>query len=442
MHGWLARFVDVRRGEVRAVVQAFATLFLILFAYTMLETARDVLLLTKLPLQDIGVAYVAAAIVVLPASGMASRTSQWFGVRRALVGGLVIAALFLLVLFALPSSSAATVATYAVCSLVGAILVPLFWSLVGSIFTVVQGRRLLGPIAAAGALGAAVGSGAAAGILTMVHTKRLLFVSAVMFALTAVFVFVVYRPIGELKTTSTPKVHAPRPLEIYRQEPFVARIAVLALASTAAVVALDYFFKWTVARNVPHAHVARFIAVYYAALNGAALVAQLLGTGAVVRGVGVAAALVVTPFLLFCGAAGAWVAGGALAVVLLLKTTDGLLRNSVHRIATELIYLPVRFTLRAAAKPFIDGALARTAQATVGAVLLALGNAHYLAARPLAAGVLMLLGLWLVLAVTTRRPYLALLSRAIETGSLAQHTEADPVDLETAEDLVQHLADE
>jgi AAA family ATP:ADP antiporter len=408
----------------------------------MLETARDVLLLTKLPLRDIGEAYVAAAIVVLPASGMASRTSQWFGVRRALVGGLVIAALLLLVLFTIPSSEVATVAIYAVCSLVGAILVPLFWSLIGSIFTVVQGRRLLGFIAAAGALGAAVGSGAAAGILTMVHTKRLLFVSAGMFAFTASFVSVVYRPRVERKAKAMPKMLAPRPREIYREEPFVGRIALLALASTAAVVSLDYFFKWTVARGVPHEQVARFIAVYYAALNGVALVAQLLGTGALVRRVGVAAALVVTPFLLFCGASLAWAGAGGLIFVIVLKTTDGLLRNSVHRIATELIYLPVRSTLRSAAKPFIDGALSRIAQATVGAVLLWLGNAHYLAARPLAAGVVFLVGLWLVLAVTTRRPYLALLSRAIANDELAPHAEADPVDLESAEELVQHLSDE
>src|SRR5471032_3158073 len=119
MYGWLARFVDIRRGELRAVAQAFATLFLILSAYTVLETARDVLLLTKLPLQDIGIAYI-AAICVLPASGMASRSTQWFGVRRALVGGLVIATILLLVLFVVPTSGASTVATYAVSVLVGA----------------------------------------------------------------------------------------------------------------------------------------------------------------------------------------------------------------------------------------------------------------------------------------------------------------------------------
>jgi len=442
MYAWLARFVDIRRSEVRAVAKAFATLFFILSAYTVLETARDVLLLTKLPLRNIGMAYIVAAICVLPASSIASRTSQWFGVRRALVAGLVIAAALLVVLFAAPPGSVTTVAIYAVCSLVGAILVPLFWSLVGSIFTVVQGRRLLGPIAAAGALGAAVGSSVAAGMLSMVHTRRLLIVSATMFALTALFVFALYRPKNERKVAPVQPLKAPRPPEIVRQEPFVLRIALLAIASTAAVNALDYFFKWSVARDVPHERVAHFIAGYYAALNGVALVAQLLGTGALVRRVGVAAALVVTPFLLFCGASVAWVGGGALALVIIVKTTDGLLRNSVHRIATELIYLPVRSSLRSAAKPFIDGAMARTAQAIVGAVLLALGNAHYLAARPLAGGVVTLLGIWLVLAITTRRPYLALLSRAIASDAIAPHDEADPLDLESAEELVQHLSDE
>ena len=442
MYAWLARFVDIRRSEVRAVAKAFATLFLILSAYTVLETARDVLLLTKLPLRNIGLAYIAAAIVVLPASGIASRTSQWFGVRRALVGGLVIASLLLLVVFAAPPGSVTTIAIYSVCSLVGAILVPLFWSLVGSIFTVVQGRRLLGPIAAAGALGAAVGSGVAAAILSMVHTRRLLIVSAGMFAVTALFVVAMYRPRTVRRMPEAQKMKAPKPPEIMRQEPFVIRIALLAVASTAAVNALDYFFKWSVARDVPHERVAHFIAVYYAGLNGVALVAQLLGTGALVRRVGVAAALVVTPFLLFLGGTTAWIGGGALAFVIVLKTTDGLLRNSVHRIATELIYLPVRSSLRSAAKPFIDGAMARTAQAIVGAVLLALGNAHYLAARPLAAGVVGLLGVWLVLAITTRRPYLALLSRAIANDAIAPHDEADPLDLESAEELVQHLSDE
>src|SRR5450432_3247904 len=440
-HVWLPRSIDIRRGEGRALAQAFATLFLILSGYTVLETARDALLLTRLPLRAIGIAYIAAAVCVLPAAGWAARSSQRFGVRSTLVGGLIVEAGLLCLLFAIPTNGVSTVAIYAVCSLVGAVLVPLFWSLLGSSLTVVQARRLLGPVGAAGALGAVVGSGAAAGILSVVHTKALLLVSAGVFVGTSALV--ARGPASEArKAPLAPGARAPTPLQIGREEPFVWRIAALALASTAAVVALDYFFKWSVARNVSHQHVARFIAIFYTVLNAIALVGQLLGSASLVRQTGVATALVVAPFLLFCGAIGTLATGGALAFVLVLKTIDGLLRNSVHRIATELIYLPVRPTLRTAAKPFIDGALTRAAQAAVGAALLGLGGTHYLSPSRLGAGVLLLVALWLALATTTRRPYLALLGRAIKIDSLSSHAEADPVDLETAEELVQHLADE
>src|ERR1700761_6420507 len=123
------------------------------------------------------------------------------------------------------------------------------------------------------------------------------------------FVVAMYRPRAVRRMPEAQKMKAPKPPEIMRQEPFVIRIALLAIASTAAVNALDYFFKWSVARDVPHERVAHFIAVYYAGLNVIALVAQLLGTGALVRRVGVAAALVVTPFLLFLGGSAAWIGG-------------------------------------------------------------------------------------------------------------------------------------
>ena len=441
MSALLTRSIDIRRGEGRAVARAFSTLFLILSGYTVLETARDALLLTRLPLRAIGIAYVAAAVCVLPASGWAAHSSQRFGVRLTLVGGLLVEAALLCLLFAVPTNGVSTVAIYAACSLVGGVIVPLFWGLWGSSLTVVQARRLLGPVGAAGALGAAVGSGAAAGILNVVHTKALILVAAGVFVGTSTLVAL--GPVSEArKGPLAPGVRAPTPLQVGREEPFVWRIAALAVSSTAAVVALDYFFKWSVARNISHQHVARFIAVFYAVLNAVALLGQLLGSASLVRRMGVAAALVVTRLLLFCGATGTFVTGGALAFVLVLKTTDGLLRNSVHRIATELIYLPVRATLRAAAKPFVDGALTRAAQAAVGAALLGLGGAHYLSPSGLAGGVLLLVALWLALAITTRRPYLALLARAVKSDSLSSRAEAEPVDLETAEELVQHLADE
>jgi len=49
---------------------------------------------------------------------------------------------------------------------------------------------------------------------------------------------------------------------------------------------------------------------------------------------------------------------------------DGSLRHSIHRITTELVYLPLPHGARERAKPFIDGVLARGAQAVTAGTLL------------------------------------------------------------------------
>jgi hypothetical protein len=49
-----AKLVDVRRGEWRSLAQAFATLLLLITAHTALETARDALVLTRLPARALG----------------------------------------------------------------------------------------------------------------------------------------------------------------------------------------------------------------------------------------------------------------------------------------------------------------------------------------------------------------------------------------------------
>ena len=46
---WLSKYWDIRAGEGRLVIFSFVTLLLIVSAHTVLETARDALLLTRLP---------------------------------------------------------------------------------------------------------------------------------------------------------------------------------------------------------------------------------------------------------------------------------------------------------------------------------------------------------------------------------------------------------
>jgi AAA family ATP:ADP antiporter len=440
--GWLHRLLDVRRGERRALAKAFATLLLLIAGHTALETARDALVLTRLPPRGLGVIYLAVAICVLPAAWVAARASERFGVRATLGGGLVTAAGLLVVLFAIPTRQTTSVVVYVVSALVGAILVPQYWNLLASMFNVAQARRLLGIVGTAAVLGGVLGSSAAAALLAIVRVKALLLVSASVFLVTVLVLM--WTPVEERPLASQPTEAMPsrRATAALREEPFLQRIALLVVVATAAGLFVDYFFKWTITRTVPHDEIARFVATYYACLNGLSLVAQVFLTGALVRRIGVATTMMVTPTLLLLGGIGSLVTGGALLAVLVLKAVDGTLRNSVQRITMELAYLPVPAALRAKAKPFIDGALARVTQAAVGVVLLALGGANYLSTWLLAGIAVAALALWVVVAVTTRRPYLGLLRHAVTGDALIDEPEIDPIDLETAETLVEYLSHE
>jgi AAA family ATP:ADP antiporter len=441
----LARIIDLRHGERRAAAQAFALLLLMIAAHTVLETARDALFLAKLPPRTLNVVYVLVAGLTL----LVGTASAWLGLRigarRALVVTLLAAALGSAVLFAMTATGASVISLYVFSGLVGAVLVPQFWSLVGGMFTAAQGRRLFGPVAAAGVIGGVVGSGGAALVLIALPVKALLAVAS--------GAFVVAGAIAALAPARDDVSRAPDAssrkrerttsrLGALRQEPFLVRIALLVALSTAALLTVDYLFKTTVARLVPVQDLGTFFARYYTALNVLSLVVQLFVGGAVVRRLGVASAAAVTPFLLLLGGVGSFLLGGAMIAVMITKAVDGGLRHSIHRITTELVYLPVPAAPRALAKPLIDGAISRIAQALAATMLLALAEAHVTSPRVLAAVVVVLSLAWLAVAATLRAPYLALFRRAFSPDALeASGSDADlDLDLTSAEALVEHLA--
>ena len=440
----MTRFFDIRDGEARGALLGFAALLmLIITGHTVLEAGRDALLLAGPGPRALGIVYMAIAVCAWPAAALAARAGERFGVRRALGGTLAVAATLPASLFFVPTGTASAMAVYVVSGLIGSIVVPQFWTLVGKVLTVAQGRRLFGLIAAAGVLGGVLGSGTATVVLFVLPVNALLLVSATMFVVAGVALL---RVNGEERADRAdraggrPSQNTDHPARTLREQPLLSRIALAVVVSTATLLVLDYCFKSTVARSLPSARIGPFVAHYYLALNGLSLLVQLLLGSAVVRRLGVTAAIVLTPLLLLLGAAGVVVAGGVMTAVLVMKAIDGSLRFSIHRITGELIYLPVPVRIRQHFKPFIDGALARASQTVTGAVLLLLGGTWVLAPRPLAAVVTVLAAAWLVIAVSMRKPYLALLRAAISTGTLHAQDSPEPLDLESAQLLVQHLA--
>src|SRR5262249_19773113 len=108
-----------------------------------------------------------------------------FGRRVALVMSLLACAGLALLLFLRPMTPVTVFVLYVGSGIVGTVLTLQFWMLAGPLFTVAPGKRLFGPIAAGGGLGAAAGGAVAAIALRVVPTAALLVVAGCLFGVAA-----------------------------------------------------------------------------------------------------------------------------------------------------------------------------------------------------------------------------------------------------------------
>jgi AAA family ATP:ADP antiporter len=440
MRAILTRLFDLRQGEARLVVQAFVTLFLTIAAHTTLETARDAIFLSKLPPSQLNVVYVVLAGMTLVVIGASARFALAFGRRNALIFTLVVAAYATMFLYFRAPTPRVALALYVFSGLVGAVLAPQFWLLAAQLFTVAQGRRLFGPIASGGVVGGVVGAGTAALVVRKLPVTALLPIAAALFVATALVLTTVdAEPPPEELPKAEPASKAPR-MALFRDNPFLLRVAALVSLSTAAVLAVDYLFKSAAARFVPPDALGEFFARYYAVMNGISLVVQVLVAGRLVRRAGVIGAVAVMPLLLLGGGVAALALPGVFLLVLGVKAVDGGLRYSLNRVATELLHLPLPVVAREQGKGFIDSSLSRIVQAATAIVLYVLAVRSLATPRVLALIVVVLCAGWLAVAASLRRAYLDLFRRALARGGIGPDVEILELDLPSAEALVETMA--
>jgi len=439
--GVVSRFVDLREGEARPTLWIGAVLALLVGGHTILETARDAMFLSKLPPQQLTLVYVLLAVSSLASASLATAFAQRFGRRTALVFSLLACAYLVIVLWLRPMTPALVFGFYVLSGVMGTVLMLQFWMFAGEQFTVAQGKRLFGPIAAGGVIGATVGAALAAGLMRATSVGTLLPVGAGIFLLAG----------GALARMQTePQIRSATPVNVsvfgwakdlglIAKDGYVARVAAMTGLGTASVLAVDYLFKSVAAKEIPTAELGSFFASYYAIQNAVSLVVQLFVAGAIVRRFGVANALLGLPSLLVIAGAGAAVAGQSLPVAIGGKGADGALRHSLHRVTSELLLLPVATETRNRAKPLLDTVFGRGVQALTAGGILALSAFDAATPRILGGIIFVLSALWFGVAVMVRKPYLDLFRKALSLGEIAPSGRGD-LDLPSVEALMESLS--
>ncbi len=432
------RWLDLRSGETRPAVLAFVTLFGLVAAHTSLETARDALFLSELPPERLPLVYVIVAIIGLFVGSASTFLGRRFGRQNALLLTLLAAAVGTTLLYFRPVSPALAFGLYVWSGLLGSLAVVQFWLVTSENFTSSQSKRLFGAIGAGGVIGAVCGSAGAIVVLRVLPVQSLLLVGALVFVATAIALTL--HPPRESEPAASIRRRSVGGLPLITKQPYLMRVAALVVLSTLALLVLDYVFKSAAARAMTKAELGPFFARYYAILNSAALGMQLFVAGRLMRRVGVVAALAILPLCLVSGSAAFVLLGATFTPLLLTKGADGAFRHSIHRVASELLYVPLDVQLRDRVKPVLDSSLGKMSQAAGAASLLGLSMLGLEDHRMLAGIVAGLAVLWFLVALTLRRPYLDLFRSSLGRGSLDQGFDLDHLDLGAAEVVMESLS--
>ncbi len=391
----MTRFLGVRPEDGRTVWTAFATLMTIVAAHAVLETARDALFLADLPASRLPWAYLGIATLAFVTVRLSAPLAALGPPRRILATMLVLGAAGTAAFWRLLGTRTPTelMALYVWTGLLASVVVTQFWVQLGHRMDVGQARRAYAVVAAGGMLGATVGSLVATAVLAFHAPRMLLPVAASMFALAACLPLFGRDGPATAETTATEPDEPPPTVAAIWADPYLKRLLPLAALAPIVAMAIDFVFKSVVTSSVSRDALGPFFARYNAVVNGLALAFQLLVAPRLLQGIGVVRSLCLFPGTLATVATGVALTGG-LPAALLLRGTDGVLRHSLHRAATEILFVPLAAATRTALRGLAESLGQRGGQ-VVGSLLIL--GAIALGATPetLAAAVAVLCGLWL-----------------------------------------------
>ncbi len=432
-----------RRATARLRAIAAATLAGVMAGHVLLETACDSLFLANVPVDRLPWVTIAIAVLAVGvARGRAGREA-----RLALLVLQLCAAVGTLAFAALVGDARGWV-FYALslwAGIVTSLIVVRFWLLLGDLFTIVEGKRLFAGVALGGALGALLGSGVAALAAPVWGGRGLLVASAGAFALSSLGPALALGETGRSRPrraladeTKGPDALASS-LQTLAADAYASRIALLVMLGGITLTLGDFLFKSVLTTQIPAAELATWLSRIYLGLNVLSLGMLAIGVTPILRGLGVDRSLSVLPSAIAVAAIGV-LAGGALVAVVFLKLCDGTLRYSLHKTASELLYLPMSSRLRSAIKGAVDIVGQTLAKALASFLLLGL----VLLPDPqgaVAVAVLVAAAIWVIASLMLRRSYLDVFRRTLREGTIETAIEHPELDLDSVGSLLRVLSD-
>ncbi len=441
MLDFLRRAFPLQRGDLSRGIPVVAYLFFIGSAYMVARIARDTLFLAQFPAEKLPYADVTVFLLVPVVVAGYIWFGERVGLRRALIGSLLLFGLGGLVSAALADWTLLSPVFYVWIGIFGVLAPAQGWTLANYVLAPREAKRLFGLVAAGASSGAAFGGFLSRLLSDTYGANSLLPVVAVLlFVATGVAEVVWRRRPAELASldpgvrTGEPSKSLRESLRVVVASPYLRAIAGVIGLSSLVTYLIGWQFKAFVRQFVFETAgptggkdaLAHFFGSFEATAGVACLVIQILLTAGVLRRTGLRTVLFALPAGLFLGSVGLLVSASVLAMML-PRAIDRVVRYSIDKPAVELLYLPVPLDIKLTAKSFIDTVVWRAGDGLGGLALLAVITLGGLGALQLTWFVLPLIGIWIAVAALAYRRYVTTLEDSLRQHRLDIERSGTPV---------------
>ncbi|SDE51088.1 ATP:ADP antiporter, AAA family [Pricia antarctica] len=404
---------DVREGEFRISFYMLSYIFLVIAVLMIIKPTINALFLSELGVEQLPFAFLAVAVTAIGSSFFYSRALTRFPLNRiikfTIFGSTIVLISFGLLLKFNWVGGWLLYLFYVWVALYAVLSASQFWVLANLVYTVREAKRLFGFIGSGAILGGIFGGYLTSLLAPIIGTDNLIFLAATLLLCCIPLLQKIWnssiKKLGKQKRPKRMPNAAERPWQLIIKSKHLTYIACIVTVSVLTAKLVDYLFSDFASAAIPDPdELTSFFAFWFSTFNLLSLTIQLFFTHRIVGIWGVGFSLLLLPIGIFAGSMFFFILP-ELSAVIVIKAMDGVLKQSVHKSASELLSLPLPFDLKNRTKSFIDVVVDSVATGLAGFLLIFVVKGLDLPSYYIAAIIIGLVGVWVFFILKVRQEY-------------------------------------